>query len=191
MLDKIIAFIGPSMVGKTTISKELAYDLNEEKISTDTFCKLHTYHSDTPEETLELFDHLKEYIYKNNVRIVDIGSNTIEDCTDDELKYIENALTINGNSPDFYLLLPTKDIYESYTFLEKSAKRLSYNTPEVLRSIRESLKCESFKKLRPTTIYTLDDYKKPFFKSTTTSYQNHLKTIANFISQQYKVTEKQ
>jgi len=190
MLDKIIAFIGPSMVGKTTISKALAYNLNEEKISTDTFCKLHTYHSDSSEETLELFDHLKEYIQKNNVRIVDIGSNTIEDCSDDELKYIEKTLTINGNPPDFYLLLPSKDLYESYIFLEKTSKKLSYYTPEVLRSVRVSLKCKSFQKLRPTTIYTLEDYKKPFFKSSTTTYQNHLKNIAKSIAEQYKVSEK-
>ena len=186
MLEKIIAFIGPSMVGKTTVSTMLAHKLNEQKISSDTFCKLHTYHSDTPEETLELFDHIQN----NNVRIVDIGSNTIEDCSDDELKYIINSLTINGNPPEFYLLLPSKDLYKSYTFLEKTAKKLSINTPEVITSIRESLTCDNFKKLQHTTIYTLDNYKKPILASTTTSYKNHLNSIANKISEEYIVSEK-
>lgn len=191
MLDKIIAFIGPSMVGKTTISKTLAYYLNEEKISSDTFCRLHTYHSDTPEETLELFDHLKEYIQKNNVRIVDIGGNTIEDCSDNELKYIIKTLTINGNPPDFYLLLPSKDKYESYNFLVKTAKKLSCHTPELINSIQESLTCNNFQKLKPTTIYTLNDYKKPFFMSSTQSYKNHLNMIAKSIAQKYIISEKQ
>jgi len=172
-MDRIIVFIGPSLVGKTTVSRRLALLLNQKKISTDSLCLNHTYHQDDPEETIELFDDLKEYIIQHNVRIVDIGANTIETCGAKELDYLKKVLTVEGNEPIFYLLLPSKDNNTSFQYLSKVGKKLYGERPDLQISIKQSLLASSYRYLNPTVFYTLEGYKQPIF-SQKNAYVRHL-----------------
>lgn len=174
-MDRIIVFIGPSLVGKTTVSKRLSICLKTNKISTDTLCLHHTYHQDDPEESIELFDDLKRYIDQNNVRIVDIGSNTIESCSHKELDYLKKVLTINEKEPAFYLLLPSQNDDISFQYLSKVAKKLYGNNPEIQLSLKTSLSSPAYKYLNPTIIHTLEGYKPPLLFQKN-AYVSHLET---------------
>ena len=132
-MDRIVAFVGPSMVGKSTVSKRLAMLLNQKSVSTDSICLTHSYHADNAEESIELFDDLRDYIRENNIKIVDIGANTIEHCGPTELRYLKKVLTINGNDPIFYYLVPSKSTFKSYEFLSKTAKKI-YGENKIIES---------------------------------------------------------
>lgn len=179
----ITVFIGPSMVGKTTIAKDISRALGEDKISTDVLCHNHTYYK---EDSIDLFDDLKDYMKWRKVTIVDIGSNTIESCTEEELKYLVDTLTINGVPPKFYLVLPHENKNISYGFLKGMAGLLKCGKhPAVLASLAQSLTTNNYKLLNPEIIYTLKGYKKPLFNRTK-HYQNHLHKLSRDIIEDLK-----
>ena len=172
-MDRIVAFIGPSMVGKTTVAKRLAMLIGEKSISTDTLCSMHSYHTDSAEESIELFDDLRDYVLDNNVKIVDIGANTIEHCGSAELKYLKKSLTINGNEPVFYYLLPSKSPFRSYDFLSRTAKKIYGENKIIDTSLKSSLHTFAYVYLNATTIYTLENYKRGLCTKKNT-YKTHL-----------------
>lgn len=181
-MDNLIVFIGPSMVGKTTLANNLRDRLGLNKISTDVLCHMHNYH---PEDSIELFDDLRKYVLEEKVKIVDIGSNTIESCTKEEIDYLINSLTFNGLQPKFYLILPHENKNVSYSFLANMAKTLKVNSKEVLYSVKESLTTENFKLLNPETIYTLKNYKLPLFNKSK-NYKKHLDNISKDLIESIK-----
>jgi adenylate kinase family enzyme len=172
-MDRIVAFIGPSMVGKTTVAKRLSLLTREKVISTDSLCLNHTYHIDDPEESIELFDDLKEYIDSNGTKIVDIGANTIEMCGKRELDYLQKVLTINDKKPVFYLLLPSSDYNKSFDFLSKTSKKIYGTNPDIISSLSASLLSPVYSMLNPNIIITLKDYKKTLCSGRNT-YTKHL-----------------
>ena len=172
-MNRVVAFIGPSLVGKTTVAKRIAYLRGEKIVSTDSLCMHHTYHNDDPNESIELFDDLREYMDANNIRIVDIGSNTIENCSMKELDYLKKVLTVNGNEPIFYLLLPSENKDISHEFLSTMAKKLYKNQPDIQKSIELSLLTSAYEYLSPRVVHTLQGYKKTLF-SGRNSYSQHL-----------------
>lgn len=189
-MDRIIVLMGPSMVGKTTIAKNISNKLGVNKISTDTLCHNHTYHNDDEEEVIELFDDLRKYVIDANVKIVDIGSNTIENCGKKELDYLKKCLTIDGKEPIFYVLLPHENNNVSFSFLSLIAKKLHIHQKEVIDSLKESLTTDSFTYLKPKVIYTLKDYKKPLI-FTTNSYYKHLENLSNNLIKDISLIKKQ
>jgi len=183
----LIVFIGPSMVGKTTFARNISDNLGVKKISTDTLCHHHNYH---PEDSIELFDDLRKYILEENVSIVDIGSNTIESCTKEEIEYLVKSLSIDGNLPNFYLLLPHKNNNISFTFLSSMAKTLKVYDKNVINSISESLTTENFKSLNPKIIYTLENYKQPLFNKSK-NYKKHLDKLSKSLIESIKFSSSQ
>jgi len=178
----LIVFIGPSMVGKTTFANNLRDNLRLNKISTDTLCHHHNYHN---EDAIELFDDLKNYVLKEKIDIVDIGSNTIENCSKTEIEYLIKSLTINDCPPKFYLLLPHQNSSISYSFLANMAKALKINTPEVLSSINETLTSHNLELLNPEIIYTIENYKQPLFNKSG-NYKKHLDILSKQLIEKIK-----
>ena len=172
-MDRVVAFIGPSMVGKTTVAKRISLLTRESMVSTDALCLNHTYHTDDPEESIELFDDLKEYMTENNAKIVDIGANTIEMCGKRELDYLVKTLTINDKAPIFYLLLPSEDRNKSFEFLTKVSKKIYGSQPNIVTSIYGSLLSPAYRMLNPEIITTLKGYKK-YLCTGKNSYVKHL-----------------
>ncbi len=186
-LNRIIVFIGPTMVGKTTVSKNLALKLGVEKFSTDSLCAYHRYYEGHAEE-INLFTEIKEWVLKNNIKILDIGGNTIEHCNDETLKFLVDALTINGNPPVFYLLRPTKSFSSSYKFLQSVAIKIHNYNNHVLQIISEGLANKVYHKLNPKVIYTLNSLNPSLAFSTKAYCKNLIKiseTLAEEIKQDY------
>ena len=176
--ENIIVFMGPTLVGKSTIAKRLALLLNENFVNTDTLCLNHSYHED---DAIELFDDLKDYVNAKQAKVIEIGSNTIETCTKEELDYLIKVLTINGKLPTFYLVLPHKNNNASFKFLYNMAKSLDlHKDSSVIDSLNDSLTTPCLNYLNPTIIETLADFKQPSLNKLK-RYPKHLEKIAKDI----------
>ena len=80
---------------------------------------------------MEVFDELKNRIDETGARVVELGTNVIEGCSQKELDHLKKVLTVNEQDPVFYLILPSHDFKKKYNFL--------YNKPLFLRFFLKSV----------------------------------------------------
>lgn len=168
-----IVFVGASFVGKTTISKEVARRLGKNYISTDALCHNHTYHEG---EQREFIDDLKDWM-DNGLRlgdadchIIDVGSNTILDYSDEDLDYFKKAI---GEDAIIYHLRPFHDAQKSFDFLirefkaaDKTMRDGNVRFEMVAQSLCYDLTTKVYPKLATKTIYTAENLtRKRLFRS--------------------------
>lgn len=164
-MNKIIALLGPELIGKSTVADRIAEYTSEKVIRTKDFSYAYPFYTCAPEESMEIFDQLKTQIDETGARIIEIETNIIEACSQKELDYLKKILTVEGNEPSFYLLLPSEDFGKSYRFLFGICNKTYGFVPGLMTHVTTSLVNPAYNMLEPKKLYTLDGYKKPLFNA--------------------------
>ena len=180
-LDRLIILVGPTLVGKTAIAKNLASILGVEQINTEGLCEGYNYID--KEDGEALIKTMKKWIESRNISILDLSGNVAELCLRETVEDMYNKLTINNNPPEIYMILPDKNKDKSLSFLVSMAKKLKMDEDSILRDVVQSLMTPNFNNLKVNPVYTLSGVKFPKLMSKS-SYLSHLNTVSENLAEE-------
>lgn len=157
----LIVFVGPSYSGKSAISKYVSKELNLKRLNFDNLIKYHYGTITQNEDVLELLKIAK----KNNYNIIDIGGNTINLFTKEDVKKLKETL---GYDTIIYHIHPSKSPIISHAFLNSIVSQKASASPNISNKIsytcrqkyivRTDLKSPVYELVKTEpTIYTLDN----------------------------------